>query len=285
MQTNLDCIPCLVRQSLEAARYATNDVSIHQLVLREVLCLARDMDMSKSPPYMSQEIHRLVRKLTGNSDPYTNVKRHFNDVSMKFYSQIREKIINSEDPLTTAVRMAIAGNIIDFGVYGKLNESDLENTISECLTADFDDSLIEVLREAVNNAGKILYIADNAGEIVFDRLLIEFLPIEKITVAVKGSPVINDATIDDVFMSGLARIVDVIDNGSDAPGTVLESCSEEFRHYFRDSDLIISKGQGNYESLSDVDKDIFFILKAKCPVIANDIGCRVGDMILCKNNY
>ena len=109
------------------------------------------------------------------------------------------------------------------------------------------------------------------------------MPIDKITVVVKGSPVINDATIEDANIVGLGRIVEVIDNGSDGPGTILETCSQSFLDRFEKADLIIAKGQGNYETLSGIDKNIFFLLKAKCPVIANDIGCKVGEMILHNN--
>jgi uncharacterized protein with ATP-grasp and redox domains len=135
----------------------------------------------------------------------------------------------------------------------------------------------------VNQAEKILDLADNAGEIVFDRLLIEQLPTEKVTLVVKGEPVINDATMEDAKVAGLTEIVKVIDNGSDAPGTIMESCSQRFLEHFEDSDLVIAKGQGNYETLSRVDKNIFFILKAKCPVIARDLGCKVGEMIIRRN--
>jgi uncharacterized protein with ATP-grasp and redox domains len=144
--------------------------------------------------------------------------------------------------------------------------------------------MVEQLRSDAECAQNILYLVDNAGEIAFDRLLIEQLPTEKITVVVKGKPVINDATMEDAEFVGLTDIVEVIDNGSDAPGTILETCSQNFRDRFEEADLVIAKGQGNYETLSDLDKNIFFILKAKCPVIARDIGCEIGDMILCHNS-
>ena len=133
-------------------------------------------------------------------------------------------------------------------------------------------------------AESILYLADNAGEIVFDKILIEQLGPEKIKLAVKGGPVINDATIEDVEETGLTDLVRVISNGNDAPGTILGLCSEEFRHSFEEADLIIAKGQGNYESLSDFDKNIFFLLKAKCPVVANHLGCEVGSTVLHSQN-
>jgi len=283
MRIYLDCIPCFVRQSLDAVRLATDDEQIHEKVVREVLSLAADLDMSQSPPLIGQQIHRLIRELVGVEDPYREVKKRFNNAALKLYSKMRKYIIESTDPLETAIRLAIAGNIIDFGVNSSVDESDLHKGISESLTADFDNLQMDPFRDAIGQAEEIFYLADNAGEIVFDRLLIEQLPYEKVTVAVKGEPVINDATMEDAWVAGLTRIVEVIDNGSDAPGTILETCSQTFRDHFEDADLIIAKGQGNYETLSDMAKDIFFILKAKCPVIARDLGCEVGEMILRKS--
>ena len=284
MRTFLDCIPCFVRQALDSARLATDDEQIHEQVVRETLRLAADLDMSQSPPAIGQKIHRLIRKLIGNNDPYHSVKEQFNNLALKLYPELEERVRESEDPFATAVRLAIAGNIIDLGVKTSLAESDVEKTIEQSLTSYFDDSQVYEFKNAITQAEKILYLADNAGEIVLDRLLIEQLPLKKVTVVVKGEPVINDATKEDAKTAGLTNIVEVIDNGSDAPGTILETCSQSFRDRFEDADLVIAKGQGNYETLSDVHKNIFFILKAKCPVIARDLGCKVGEMILQKNN-
>jgi uncharacterized protein with ATP-grasp and redox domains len=280
MRTFLDCIPCFVRQALDSVRLATGDERIHEQVVREVLRLAADLDMSQSPPAIGQQIHRLIRKLVDNTDPYRELKQRFNRLALRLRDELKERVRTSEDPLETAVRLAIAGNIIDLGVKTSLKESDIERIIRGCLTADFDSQQIEGFRNAVSVAGKILYLADNAGEIVFDRLLIEQLPAERVTLAIKGEPVINDAMMEDARFAGLTEMVEVIDNGSDAPGTILETCSQNFRDRFEDAGLIIAKGQGNYETLSDIGKNIFFILKAKCPVIASDLGCEVGEMIL-----
>ena len=283
MRIFLDCIPCFVRQALDSAKLATNDEQIHEKVVREVLRLAADLDMSQSPPVIGQQIHRLIRSLVGSDDPYYRIKKQFNSLALKLYPDLRKQIISSNDPLETAIRLAIAGNIIDFGVKSTLSESEVKKTINDSLSDYLASEQVQNFKNAVIEAEEILYLADNAGEIVFDHLLIEQLPIEKITVVVKGSPVINDATIDDANVVGLSRIVEVIDNGSDGPGTILETCSQTFRNRFEDADLIIAKGQGNYETLSEADKNIFFILKAKCPVIARDIGCEVGEMILRKS--
>jgi uncharacterized protein with ATP-grasp and redox domains len=280
MHIYLDCIPCFIRQSLDAARLATDDVHIHEKVVRGVLGLANNLDMSQTPPVIGQKIHRLIRELVGVEDPYHGVKQRFNNVALKLYSKMRHLIIESKDPLETAVRLAIAGNIIDFGLKSQLQETELAETINQCLSEEPSGMQLNDFHNAIDDAEDILYIADNAGEIVFDRLLIEQIPIDKVTVVVKGSPVINDATMEDAVIAGLPKILDVINNGSDAPGTILESCSPSFRNRFESADLVIAKGQGNYETLSDVDKNIFFILKAKCPVIARDLGCEVGEMIL-----
>jgi len=282
MRIYLDCIPCFIRQSLDAARLATDDERVHEQVVRGVLGLATNLDISQSPPVIGQKIHRLIRELVGVEDPYHGVKQRFNNVALKLYSKMRHLIIESEDPLETAVRLAIAGNIIDFGLKSQLQETELAETINQCLSEEPSGMQLDDFHNAVDDAEDILYIADNAGEIVFDRLLIEQIPIDKVTVVVKGSPVINDATMKDAILAGLPQIVDVIDNGSDAPGTILESCSQAFRDHFAKADLVIAKGQGNYETLSDVNKNIFFILKAKCPVISRNIGCELGEMILQK---
>ncbi|MFZ2147486.1 MAG: ARMT1-like domain-containing protein [Sedimentisphaerales bacterium] len=283
MQIYLDCIPCFIRQTLDSVRLITDDEKIQEQVVREVLRLASDLDMSQSPPVIGQQIHRVIRKLIGNNDPYRELKQRYNHLALRIRTELEEHVRTSEDPLETTVRLAIAGNIIDLGVKTSIAESDIERIINDSLTADFDRRQIEEFRNAVNRAEKILYLADNAGEIVFDSLLIEQLPREKVTVVVKGEPVINDATMEDAEFAELTEIVEVIDNGSDAPGTVLESCSQFFRNRFAEADLVIAKGQGNYETLSDVNKSIFFILKAKCPVIARDLGCEVGEMILRKS--
>ncbi len=279
MRTFLDCIPCFIRQALEAARFATDDEAIHARVLREALRMASALDPQTTPPAMGQALHRLIRQLTGNDDPYRAVKQRFNALALRMCPRLRRRIEEADDPFATAARLAVAGNVIDSGIGNRLDEADVEDAVKHALWAPIRGNPT-ALREAIASAGDILYLADNAGEIVFDRLLIEQMPVEKVTVAVRGRPVLNDATMEDAEAAGLTQLVRVIDNGSDAPGTLLEDCSEEFRRLFDRADLIVSKGQGNYETLSGADKHIFFVLKAKCPVIARHLGCEVGDPVL-----
>lgn len=222
----------------------------------------------------------MIRQVTGNPDPYRQRKHGSNTLVLTLYPQLKDRIRDSANPLETAVRLATAGNVIDFGIYRSIDAADVTEAIDRALIDEWDTGCLEQFAQAVNDARDILYIGDNAGEIVFDRLLTEELPHEKVTFAVKGSPVINDATMEDAEMAGLTRLMEVVENGSDAPGTILEDCSAGFRERFEQSDLIIAKGQGNYESLSEVDKDTFFMLKVKCPVIAADLDCDMGQMIL-----
>jgi uncharacterized protein with ATP-grasp and redox domains len=279
MKTFFDCIPCFVRQALDSVRLVTDDAEVHERLLREVLRAASEMDLRQSPPVMGQHIHRLIRRLTGQSDPYREMKHGHNSLALQLYPQLRARVCRSADPLEMALRLAIAGNVIDMGVDIHLDESRVSEAIEQALSAPLDED-VRAFAEALSSARTILYLADNAGEIAFDRLLLEQMPVEKVTVAVRGSPVINDATIADAQAAGIPGLVELIDNGSDAPGTILEDCSPEFRRCFNQADLIIAKGQGNYETLSDVSKDIFFVLKAKCPVIARHLGCRGGSLIV-----
>lgn len=279
MKTYIDCIPCFISQSLNAARLATSDEAIHEQVMRGVLSEVNGMDLSQPPPLMGQYIHRIIRQLTGDDDPYKRVKEQFNRFALALLPDLRKKVDESADPLETACRMAIAGNIIDYGVNTDLDKQTVLNTVSEAMSSPiFGDP--EAFRRAVHAAKNILYLGDNTGEIVFDRLLIEQLSHRRVTYAVRGGPVINDATMADAEQTGMTDLVRVIDNGTDAPGTILSLCSEAFMSVYTDADLVVSKGQGNYETLSEADKQIFFLFKAKCRIAATDAGCQVGDIVI-----
>ena len=279
MKTYLDCVCCIVRQSLDSARRITDDETIHEQVLREVLGSLAEIDFELAPPVMAQTIHRRLRELSGQPDPYREAKDRFNQLALELYPQFEKRLDQAENRLEAAVRLAIAGNIIDLGVKSEIDDQEVIDTVQTCLTDPLHGE-VDAFAEAIAGAQSILYLTDNAGEIVFDRLLIEQLPQDRVVVAVKGGPIINDATYADAQAAGLTDLVRVIDNGSDAPGTVLEDCSPEFRRLFDEADLIISKGQGNYETLGQVARPIFFLLRIKCPMVARDTECPVGSLAL-----
>lgn len=271
-------MPCFVRQALEAARFVTDDPVIHESVVRGILREAARMDFSQSPPAIGQKLHRLLRELTDVEDPYRQIKDHFNHAALSLLPILSARIREASDPLYMALRVAIAGNVIDLGVKGDIRAGEVTSAMDNILNEPFHGET-EDFRDRIKNARNILYLADNAGEIVFDRLLIEQLPLHRVTLAVRGRPVLNDATLADAEAAGLCNLVEVIDNGSDAPGTILADCCRDFRRRFSMADMIVAKGQGNFETLSDTGDQIFFLFKAKCPVIANHVGLPVGTHV------
>lgn len=282
MKTYLDCIPCILRQSLEAARMVSTDPIVHEKIMRNTLQWAREMDLNQSPPAMAQRFHRHLRRMTGVDDPYRQAKDELNRLALELVRPFQARVKADSDPLQMAVRLAIAGNIMDMGVIGNLTEAEVRQTMEQALHAPFFGEL-DKFRQAVADAKSILYLADNAGEIAFDRLLIEQLLPKPITLVVRGAPIINDVTLIDAQTVGLDQMVEVIDNGSDAPGTILGDCSPEFRQRFAAADLIIAKGQGNFETLSGEAGNIFFLFKVKCPMVARLVGQPVGMQILAQN--
>jgi len=282
MKLNLDCIPCFQKQALQAVRFISDDEKLHQKVLREVTKELLESDWELTPPELAHKVHSIVKRITNENDPYKDVKKESNDLVLKIYPELKDKVKNSRDPLKTAVRLAIAGNIIDFGV---VQEFDLERTIREVLKKKFAIDDYEQLKETLENAKTLLFFVDNAGEIGLDKFLVEtFLEIkklEKIDFVVKGGPIINDATLEDAVYMGLDLLPNseflVISNGE--TGTGPDRNSQAVKRWIHEHDLVISKGQGNYEGLSEHNR-LFFMLIAKCPIIALDLGVEVGDIIL-----
>ncbi len=251
--------------------------------MREVLHWTEEMDLNQSPPAMAQRIHRRLREITGIDDPYLAAKTRQNCMAIELLPELRAEIQSSRSPLIAAARIAIAGNMIDMGVNGNVSEADMHQAVQQALSEPFYGEQ-ELFCQALAKARSILYLADNAGEIAFDRLLIEQILPKRVTLVVRGAPVINDATLVDARAVGLDEIVEVVDNGSDAPGTLLGDCSQEFRHRFAEADLIIAKGQGNFESLSHQSGNLFFLFKVKCPMVANHIMQPVGTQVLAHSN-
>ncbi len=279
MRVELDCIPCFLRQALEASRFVTNDAIVHERLLRDVLRLLVETDLALKPPIISRKIHRMLRDMTDVHDPYRAVKDRFNRMALDMLPELVRQVNEATDPFTTALRLAIVGNVIDFGVNGGITEEEVRHTVFRAFQEPFHGD-VETFRREVDEARSILYLADNAGEIVFDRLLIDRLPTERVTVVVRGGPILNDANMEDAETAGLCDVVEVLSNGSDIPGTVLSDCSPEFRRRFAGADLIISKGQGNFETLTGEAAEIWFLLKIKCETIARHLGLPVGTQVL-----
>jgi uncharacterized protein with ATP-grasp and redox domains len=282
MKVNLDCIPCFQRQALQAVRFISDDEELQERVIREVAKKLLESKWDVTPPELAHQVHSIVKRITNENDPYKEVKRESNDLVLKMYPELKEKVKKSRDPLRTAVRLAIAGNIIDFAV---LQEFNLKETIREVFEKKFVIDDYQKLKEKLEDAEALLFFVDNAGEIGLDKLLVEtFLEtkkLEKISFVVKGGPIINDATLEDAVYMGLDRLPNseflTISNGE--AGTGPSRSSQTVKRWIKDHDLVISKGQGNYEGLSE-HHGLFFMLMVKCPIIASDLGVKVGDIIL-----
>jgi len=279
VRTSLQCVPCLVRQALEAASFVVPDNSVRERVLRETLRSLAESDFILSPPALAQIIHRRLRDISGSDDPYRAAKARFTRLALDLLPGLRRRVAAARDPLSLALRLAIAGNVIDLGAGGDLGDTAILREIDRASAGPFSGD-IDSFRRAARRAKSILYLADNAGELVFDRFLIERLGPERVTVAVRGGPVINDATRADAREAGLEGEVELIDNGSDAPGTILKDCSPAFRRRFRAAGLIIAKGQGNAETLSGASGKIFSLFKVKCAVMASRFGLTEGTLAL-----
>jgi len=284
MRTELDCVPCFVRQTLDSLRRVTMDEAVQEKVLRTVLKAASDMDLRQSPPAMGQFVHRLIRAETGDPDPYREVKQRQNRLALELYPRLAQRVRCASDPLGAALRLAAAGNVIDLGVKSGVEESQIAEAIEASLEAPLEGGALDSFRRAAELGRDILYIGDNAGEIVLDRLLIEVLGPARVTFVVRGSPVINDAVMADAEASGMTALVKVIDSGSDAPGTILEDCSADFCARFRGAALVLAKGQGNYETLSGVERHMFFLLRVKCAVVTRHIGVPTGSLVLAEHS-
>jgi uncharacterized protein with ATP-grasp and redox domains len=254
----------------------TSDEGTIREILLEVNKLLPKIKGDVSPPEIGREVYRIVSRQTGVQDPYKEIKEKCTQQALALYPGLKERMRSAKDPLRTAIRIAIAGNVIDFGSNTPFNlEKDLESILEQKFAIDHFDAFLE----SMDRAEDVLYIADNAGETVFDRVLIEELG-KPVTYVVRERPIINDATREDAVAAGIDLIADIISSGADAPGNILRFCSEEFFKIYNASDFIISKGQGNYEGLSGEDRPIFFLLKAKCHVIAKHIGVEQGSIIL-----
>ena len=233
-----------------------------------------------SIPKMSRELHVLLKQHSNDSDPYQEQKKQSNDLVLSMYPELKDLVFYSQNYFDTALRLAIAGNIIDYGIS---NSFDLHSTIDKVLNSDFaiDDSL--ELKQALSEAKTVLYLGDNCGELVFDKLFIETIMHPNLIYAVRGEPVINDVTLEDARYVGMERVADLVSNGYNAPSTLLEHCSSEFLEVFNRADVIISKGQGNLEGLlGKTDKEIYFLLMVKCEVIADALGVKKDDFVVKK---
>lgn len=266
-----------MKQALKAGKITTCDETKIKELLDHVGSMVKEIDLEDIPPEIGAKIYKKIHEITGVKDPYEEIKQSNIKEALKLYPELKEIVKKSKDPLLTAVKIAIAGNVIDLGVNKEFN---ITKDVKKILKQDFAICDFNEFKEKFEIAKSILYLGDNSGEGVFDRILIETMN-KPVTYVVRDIPIINDITFKEVGVIGIDKVVtEVISSGTTAPATVLNLCNEEFIKRFDEAEMVISKGQGNYEGLSEVKRSIFFLLKVKCSVIADHIGVSEDDIVL-----
>jgi uncharacterized protein with ATP-grasp and redox domains len=284
MKLFLDCIPCFQKQVLFTVKDL--DDKLKSKILRKVMILLCDTSWELTPDEIANKVYNLIREETGIADPYKQIKKQSNKMAMELYPKLKTemKSIRQKDRLYIAANLAIAGNIID---YGPAFEFDLGKTIKEVLNKEPAINDFDILSEKVMSAESLLYFADNAGEIALDKMFIQEMitirgkPFNHISFVVKGGPIINDAMIEDAYEVGIDKLPNVVfyKIGNGQEGTGPNRWDDVVKEWIKEHDLVISKGQGNFEGLSE-NSNIFFMLIAKCPVIAKEIGVNVKDTVI-----
>ena len=281
MKASLDCIPCFVRQAVRAAALSTDDPALQRQAVNEALARIAGLSLDSIPALLSRQVYAAVREVTGTADPFAEMKAESNQTALAFIPGIRTRIGGSPNPLYAAVEAALAGNVIDMGVEETYTlDEELESTFSN--GNSIDD--YQLFSDALDSCKSLLYLCDNAGEIALDVLLIEQLKKHTdVVAAVKSGPAINDATMADAKEVGLTDLAPVIETGAAAVGVDWENASDEFQRAFTEADIILSKGQANFETLEERGENIFFLFKTKCPVVAKALGVEEGATVFMSN--
>ena len=278
-----ECYACFEKQANEVAKILNADERLKNIVLK----IAKEMineHADEPAPVIAAKFQRRVREMVKEDDPYLKVKQESNIRAINLVPKLETIIKNSDWPFATACRISIAGNSIDFGVRSAEELTNWEDELLSLININKpENDVIKAFEQSVASAKKILFLADNTGEIVFDKLFLKHLPLDKLTVAVRGNPILNDATMADAKFIGLTNIVKVIDNGSDVPGTWLPFTSKEFQDEYNSSDLIISKGQGNFETLYETNKNIYFLFRIKCVGVSKIANKKLGELVIVEN--
>ncbi len=254
-------------------------------MLREFAGRFDEIKLEDPPPKTAITLYNMISRYSGRNDPFKEIKRESTEKALALYPELKKRVELSNVPLSLAAKFAVAGNVIDFGVASQFDlAAEIDRVVDDGAFGHWHEKSFFA---ALEKAEWLLYLGDNTGETVLDRLFIETITKETgtpVSYVVRENPIINDAILEDALAAGLDGCAEIISSGCSAPGTVLDLCHPEFLKLFYNAPLIVSKGQGNYETLSGVDAPIFFFLKAKCSVIADHLGVQLGDLVLTKEN-
>lgn len=279
MKATADCLICLLRQALNTARALSKDENFHIHSVKKATSYVMNAPLEETPAAISKPIYKIIAKYAKIHDPFFAQKELSNNIAMQMAPTLRKIIKRSKDPLATALNIAVAGNTIDFGI--ATHNFNIAKEINKLIKQNFSINVIDKFKNELKHIKNLLYICDNAGEIVFDMLLIEELLKNGLNIkaAVKSGPIINDATMEDAEKIGLTKIVQVITTGSDDIGINWKNVSKNFLKSLKEADCIIAKGQGNFETCDNRKENFYFLLKAKCYVIADALGVKLNDIV------
>lgn len=285
MRIHDKCLPCVVNQVIKVANIT--GVEKKEELLKEVFTYLSKMDFKIATPEIIGEIFGLIKRYTNNPDPYKETRYYYNALFLKMLPEFDRKIEQAVNPFQLAIRYAIIGNIIDFNPIHNTLLDDIYDYFEKAEKEELAINHSQKLMDDIENSKTLLYIGDNCGEICMDKILLkkikEMNPNISILFGVRGKPVVNDSIAEDAYAVGIDEYAEVIDNGDGSLGTVLNRTSPAFKEVYKRADVIIAKGQANYECLSEENKNIYFLLMTKCDVIANDIGVEEKKMICMKN--
>ena len=285
MKISYECGPCFLRQAREALDLSTDDEMLKMEVIGEIFqFLSKNFNEGTNSNGTGSAMHNIIKQKTGCRDPYYKEKIEGNEIALKYLPDVK-RILDEDGSLENHVKIAIIGNILDFGAFTL--DDDIESVIKSSLDKDLVIKDIEEFENSLKVHDKVLYLVDNTGEIVFDKLLLSKIKEYDldITIAVKSEPILNDACIAEALDAGLDEFGEIVEIGAGTVGYVDSEISDEFREIFNSHEFVISKGMGNYEGLTEIDlsnKDVFFLLCAKCNTISRDIGVNLHDMLLFK---
>ena len=285
MKISYECGPCFLRQAKEAMDLSTDDEMLKLEIMGDIFeFLSNNFNKNTNSNKTGSIMHNMIKQKTGCEDPYFKEKIEGNEIALKYLPDV-EKIVQQDPSLENYVKIAIIGNILDFGAFTL--DDDIEGVIKDSLNKDLTVKDIDEFENSLKSHDKVLYLVDNTGEIVFDKLLLAKIKEYdlNITIAVKSEPILNDACMKEALDAGLDEFGEIVEIGAGTVGYVDSEISDEFREIFNSHEFIISKGMGNYEGLTEIDlsdKEIYFLLCAKCNTISRDIGVNLHDMLLFK---
>ena len=285
MKTEPGCIPCIINQCITTLNLTGCGEKLKRKTIKKLLEKLSVIDYAMPPAYNSDFAYIIAREVTGVKDPYYDLKKQYNRLALEIYPRLKEIVRSSKDKVYTAAKIAVEGNVIDLGInINKGKPLDFNKILEDIKNVPFSVDDYKELKKSLDKSKDILYLSDNAGEIVFDRVFIEeLISLNKnVVLSVKSGPIINDVTVEDVRETGLDKLVRVIETGNDRVGVNFKSASDEFLKEFKEADIIIAKGQGNFETLDDIYANTFFILKAKCEKIARALEVNYLDIALAK---